>query len=185
MARRDLLVVLVVVVAFGLISQRRGCAPRPLAPPPLPDARAEGAAAPGFVLPGVDGARHALADHAGKVVFLNFWATWCPPCREELPVLQQLHETLAGEGLHVLAVSVDTTSTESVASFVARHGVDFSVLHDADSEIARSYGVRAYPTSVLIDRRGRVAYRLASAWDWTDPAALAWLRTLLAEPGDP
>lgn len=180
MTRRDWIVVLVLVVAFGWVTQLGGN--RPLPPPSLPVLPVASALlAEDFSLPDLSGEPRTLADHAGEVVLLNFWASWCPPCREELPSLQRLHDSLGGEGLRVIAVSVDAGSSEAVSRFVERNGVTLPVLHDRGGGVARRYRVRAYPTSVVVDRAGRVVARVPSAWDWADPSAVDWLRQLLAE----
>lgn len=180
--RRDLLVLVALALAFALLSLPRE---RELAPPRLPALAATGAAelrpAAAFELPRADGSRTSLADHAGRAVLLHFWATWCAPCRRELPALETLRAALEPEGLSVLAVSVDGGSGEAVARFAARRAPGLDVLLDPREEVARRYGVGAYPTSVVIDREGRVVHRAAGAFAWDAPESLAWFRTLLAQ----
>ena len=113
-------------------------------------------------------------------MLLNFWATWCEPCREELPALETLHQELSGEGLAVVAVSLDSGPAGSVARFVERAGTSFTVLHDPERELADRIGVRAYPTTLLLDRDGRTLRAVPSAWDWAHPESVARLRALLA-----
>jgi peroxiredoxin len=165
-----------------LVSVPRDCgplrAPR-LAPPPEAAARA---AAPAFELPLAGGGAASLAAARGEVVLVNFWATWCPPCRRELPALQALEAALGGAGLRILAVSVDRGPTEELASFARARELRFPVLHDRESDVARSYGVGAYPTTVVVDRAGRIALRAAGAYAWDAPESVAWFRALLAEP---
>lgn len=178
--RRDLLVLLALALAFALLSLPRE---RELAPPRLPalDATANQRAAAAFELPRADGSRTSLADHAGRAVLLHFWATWCAPCRRELPALEALRAALEPEGLSVLAVSVDGGSGEAVARFAAGRAPGLDVLLDPREEVARRYAVGAYPTSVVIDRQGRVVHRAAGAFAWDTPDSIAWFRALLAQ----
>jgi thiol-disulfide isomerase/thioredoxin len=177
--RRELLVVMTFAAALALLSQP---CERPLVAPALPDLRdaAEAPLAAPFELPRAGGGHASLAAHAGGVVLLHFWATWCPPCRRELPALAALRAALAAEGLSVLAVSVDAGSPDAVARFAAERAPGLEVLLDPSEELARRYGVRAYPTSVVIDRRGRVVHRAAGAFAWDAPESVAWFRALLA-----
>ena len=126
-----------------------------------------------------------LADARGDVVLVNFWATWCPPCRRELPELQALDTALGGEGLRVFAVSVDAGATDALARFASARALRFPVLHDRDGEVARRYAVGAYPTTVVVDRAGRVVLRAAGAFAWNAPESVAWLRGLLREQAVP
>ena len=170
---------LALVAAFALLRARGGELASPALPPPsAPRERA----APAFELPRAEGGRASLAEQRGRVVLVNFWATWCPPCRAELPALQALHATLAAEGLAVLAVSVDAGPGEAVARFASGRGLDVPVLVDPAEDVARRYGVGAYPTSVVIDRSGRIVHRAAGAYAWDAPESVAWFRALLREP---
>jgi peroxiredoxin len=176
--RRDLWVFAVLALAFALLSRPRSAG---LEPPSLPALPApERAAAPGFELPRLGGGSEGLGDVAGRVVVLHFWATWCAPCREELPALQALYAALRSNGLAVLAVSVDAGGPEGVARFAAERGLAFPVLRDPREEVARRYGVVAYPTSVVIDRHGRIVHQAPGAFAWNAPPVLDWFRRLLA-----
>ena len=138
---------------------------------------AAGAPAPPFELPRADGGSDSLASYAGRVVLLHFWATWCPPCRRELPALAALRAALGAEGLTVLAISVDAGSPEAVERFAAARAPGLAVLLDPREEVARRYGVGAYPTSVVIDRSGRVVQRAARrVCAWNAPESVAWFR---------
>lgn len=153
-----------------------GCAERP--EPPRP-----GAPAPGFELADLEGNRHRLSDFAGQVVVLNFWATWCPPCVEEMPSLQQLADRLGPEGLAVVAVSVDERYAD-IEPFVERHGLRFLVLHDLGKRVSRRYEVHQFPETWIVDRDGRLASHLVGARDWSAPESLEVFRSLLARPSD-
>lgn len=151
-----------------------GCAERP----PSPEV---GAPAPAFELEDLAGGRHRLADFAGRVVVLNFWATWCPPCVTEMPSLQELADDLGPEGLEVVAVSVDERYAD-IEPFVTRHGLRFLVLHDSGKRVSRRYEVLQYPETWIIGRDGRLASHIVGARDWSAPASLEVFRRLLATP---
>jgi len=173
--RRDALVL--VLVAAGLVWLGRARGPV-LQPPPLAAApAAERAPAPPFSLPRAGGGRFALEEARGRVVLVHFWATWCAPCRAELPALARLERARAGEGLVVAAVSVDARP-EQAMRFAAARGLGSPVLFDPAEEVARRYGVAGYPTTFVVDAEGRVAQRLLGSFAWDAPEVEAWLAEL-------
>lgn len=180
--RRELVIVLCISLAFVALATWVGRGE--LVPPPLPEpsAPSERQRAPELALPELAGGTRSLAEFSGRVLVVNFWATWCGPCREELPALETLFRTLEPEGFTVLAVSVDAGSREAVRRFVSARGLSFPVLHDPESEAATRYGVRVYPTTAVIDRAGGLVTVLPSAWDWSAESSIAWFRSVLAEP---
>jgi thiol-disulfide isomerase/thioredoxin len=113
-----------------------------------------GSEAPGFALPTSGGQTVVLSSFRGRVVFLNFWATWCPPCRLEMPAMERLHQDFKDQGLVILAVDIEE-SPKLVAKFMKEFRLTFPALLDADSRMSSRYGVRGLPTTVLIDRQGR------------------------------
>ncbi len=119
-----------------------------------------------FYLRDLDGELVRLSDFRGKVVLLNFWATWCPPCRKEMPAMQQLYQVYKDKGLEIVAVSVDTASTGEVRAFVEELGLTFPVLHDRDSLVSRLYSNPGVPSSYLINAQGKLAYRVLGEYDW-------------------
>lgn len=136
--------------------------------------------APDFSLSTLEGQIVTLSALRGQVVFLNFWATWCPPCREEMPSIERLHRELRDQGLVVLAVDVDE-SPERVAKFVKDFRLSFPVPLDAGSNLFSTYGAPGLPTTMLIDRRGRVVGMALGPRDWASDAARALIRTLLEQ----
>lgn len=111
----------------------------------------------GQELPGLDGSglEGTLPSLKGRVVYLDFWASWCAPCKASFPVLQRWHETLSGSGLTVLAVSVDE-AREEMERFVRKTKVSFSIVRDAKQKLVAAADVKTMPTAFLIDRKGRV-----------------------------
>jgi peroxiredoxin len=107
-----------------------------------------------------------LAQLRGSAVMLNVWATWCPPCREEMPGLQTLHERYGQRGLRVVAVSIDGRGSEStIDAFLREHGITFTVLHDVAEEISRQFRTAGVPETFLIDRQGVIAHRWIGKFD--------------------
>lgn len=135
-----------------------------------------------FALEDMDGKTLRLAALRGKVVLINFWATWCPPCRREMPSLERLHRLMKAEGLAVLAINVGE-EPDTVFSFTGTLDASpgFPILFDRDSAVLRAYPVKGLPTSFVLDRDGRIAYRAVGGRDFDDPAIVATLRQLLRE----
>ncbi len=119
---------------------------------------------------------------AAKVVLLNFWATWCPPCRKEMPAMEQLYRAYRDRGLVVLAVSQDQAPLATVRRFAEELKLSFPVWHERDGLVGRQYSVPGVPTSYLIGRDGRIAYRVLGEYDWFSPEARAAVETLLRAP---
>lgn len=118
---------------------------------------AERRPAPDFTLPSVPGGKPiTLADYRGKVVYLDFWATWCPPCRRSFPWMDTLHERYAEDGLVIIAISIDGRR-KLVERFVEQMKPQFLVLHDVDGDVSKDYAISAMPTTYLIDRKGKIA----------------------------
>jgi len=183
--RRELAGLIALFAAFALLARFGGSG---LTPPPLPDPAApRHRQAPDWRPPTEDeetlgpASQPGEPDQVGQVVLLNFWATWCAPCREELPTLETLHQELGDEGLAIVGVNVDPGGEERAVRFAEQAGLSFQILPDPEQRVARSYGVLGYPTTVVIDRSGRIALSELGAWDWSHPDAVAWLRELLTQ----
>lgn len=133
--------------------------------------------APEFVLRDLDGNQHRLSDYRGQVVIINFWATWCPPCREEMPSMQCAWESLKNDGIHMLAINVGEDE-DTIFQFTANYPVDFPLLMDSDSGVINQWPVRGLPTTFVVDPKGRISYRAIGGREWDDPALLSLVRAL-------
>jgi peroxiredoxin len=139
----------------------------------------EGDQAPEFRLSGLDGKQTGLSDYRGKVVMVHFWATWCPPCVEELPTLDRMYRSLSGKGFELLAVSVDEGGEKTVASFMQRNRLTLPVLLNPGGSVARSYGTFKFPETYLLDRSGIVRYKVIGPADWSLPATVKAIRDMI------
>lgn len=136
------------------ISLAGGCQSSPQSNAPGPTGTA-----PDFVLTDLDGQSVRLSDLRGHAVLLNFWATWCSPCRAEMPDLQVIHEEYGGDGLVILAANINE-SRDGVQEFVTHYSLTFRVLLDSSGQVARLYQVRGIPTTFFIDRDGVIRDRV-------------------------
>ena len=121
----------------------------------------------------------ALSEFKGKVVFLNFWATWCKPCEEEMPSMERLHRRFKDKGLVVLAISEDADGAGLVAPYVKKHSLTFPVGLDPTMSVAGLYGVWAIPSTIIIDRKGNRAFFANGPREWDGPHAQALFQSLL------
>jgi len=129
-----------------------------------------------------DGRDLTLADFEGRVVLLNIWATWCPPCREEMPTLDALQARLGGSDFHVLPLSIDRAGLEPVRRFYRETGIRNLDLYIAENTRAMlALAVVGLPTTILIDRIGRERGRLAGPAEWNSPEAVAQISALIDE----
>ena len=115
--------------------------------------------APDFTLPAVDGSFVKLSDYQGKVIMVDFWATWCPPCQEMIPVLSKLHKRFSKEGLIILGVSLDKEGLGLLGSYVYENRIPYKVLMGND-QLKRDFGVVSIPTLFMIDREGRLVRKM-------------------------
>jgi thiol-disulfide isomerase/thioredoxin len=145
-------------------------------------ARVPPAPAPDFELTGLDGKPVRLGDFRGRVVFLNFWATWCPPCREEMPAMQALAAELEKQGLVVLALNYEE-SAETAEAYIRETGLTLPVLLDAEGAVARRYRVTGLPASFFVDRRGALVGSVLGIRDWQGAGARRYIEGLLRPAG--
>jgi cytochrome c biogenesis protein CcmG, thiol:disulfide interchange protein DsbE len=128
----------------------------------------------------IDGKPARLSDFRGKVVLLNFWATWCPPCVDEAPSLNLLQQRIALRGGTVLGVSVDDDE-DAYRRFIQAYGIGYPNYRDTSKKIPLSYGTTMYPDTYIIDRQGRIDRKIIGAQDWNSPDLVAYLDNLLKQ----
>jgi thiol-disulfide isomerase/thioredoxin len=141
------------------------------------------APAPPLRLEDIDGVEHDIADLKGRLVLVNFWATWCPPCRREMPSMERLSQQLNARGLTVLAVDVGE-DVDTVFAFTGQldPAPTFPLLLDTDSSAAQDWGVKGLPTSFVVDPEGRVIIRAVGGTEFDDAAAIEQLLPFLPKP---
>jgi peroxiredoxin len=149
---------------------------------PTPDPIRAGQMAPGFDLPLLDGGSVSLEKLRGRIVLVNFWATWCKPCEDEMPAMQRLHTALAGSDFELVAVSTDA-SRDDVAKFRDRLGLTFPIALDPGKQVSESYQSYRYPESYLIDREGRILSRYIGPRDWDSDLYVERIRRVITGTG--
>lgn len=138
-----------------------------------------GAKAPLFTLPALDGKNISLSSLKGKVVLLNFWASWCPPCLEEMPSLQVLYKKLQSKPFELLAVNIDEDGVSSALPVVQKLDLNFPILLDPPQETTRKYGTIGVPETYIIDTNGIVVEKIFGPRDWSKPENQASIEVLL------
>lgn len=141
------------------------------------DPAVQGQMAPNFSFNDQSGRRLSLSDFRGKVVLINFWATWCPPCRDEMPSMESLQRQMDKNEFAILALSVDD-SWDQVNQFMNQSGFDLPVYADFDKKISSLYGTFKFPETYVLDREGILALKVIGPTDWTAPEMLSFLRKL-------
>jgi peroxiredoxin len=135
--------------------------------------------APNFQLRDMEGRIVSLSDLRGKVVLLNFWATWCGPCRVEMPAMERLYRTYDRKDFEILAVSTDAQGVAVTRPFQQENRLTFPILHDADFRVGLSYGARTLPMTFMVDRQGIVRQHIFGARDWEAPEAHQLIEMLM------
>lgn len=140
-----------------------------------------GDTAPAYAAPSLSGDTVSLAQLRGSVVLLNVWATWCIPCRKEMPELQALHTENAARGLRILGVSVDEAgSDEVIREFTGELGITYTILRDPSERVSNTFAIIGVPASYLIDRQGKIVWKHLGPFTRTDPGLTKALRSALA-----
>jgi peroxiredoxin len=133
---------------------------------------------PDWTLKTPDGQTLTLRQLKGKVVFLNFWATWCPPCRAEMPSMEMLYQRLRKDGLEFIAVDI-MESAADVKKFITDYKLTFPVALDANGAVSNDYGIQAIPATFIIDRDGKIILTAVGGRNWDSPATIAAFEALL------
>ncbi|MBI5178474.1 MAG: TlpA family protein disulfide reductase [Nitrospinae bacterium] len=135
--------------------------------------------APELILHKLGGGDVKLSDYRGKWVFLNFWATWCVPCLQEMPSMESFHKKFKDKNMTMLAVSLDHGDATRVADFVKKKGITFEVFHDPESEASQKFGVYSLPSTFIINPRGVVVAQALGGREWTDPLIIDYFTGLM------
>ena len=137
--------------------------------------------APGFSLKDLGGKDVALSDFKGKIVFLNFWATWCPPCKKEMPSIEKLHRKFGGRDFTVLAVAVDVKGEKLVRPYIEEKGYTFPVLLDPKGEVSDNFDVFGVPMTFIIGRDGEVLNKIQGERDWFSRESIDYFEELIGK----
>ncbi|NOX09316.1 MAG: TlpA family protein disulfide reductase [Gammaproteobacteria bacterium] len=132
---------------------------------------------PGFTLMDLDGEPHQLSDYLGSTVIVSFWASWCPPCRKEMPSMERAWQRLKGQGVQFLAVNVGENE-ETVFLFTADYDISFPLLLDLDGKITEQWPVQGLPTTFVLNPAGKIVYQAVGGREWDEPELLKLIRSL-------
>lgn len=130
-----------------------------------------------FKLIDMDGKLHQLSDYKGQPVIVNFWATWCPPCREELPSMNRAWKKIKSEGIAMIAINVGEDE-DTIFTFTGDYPIDFTILLDETGEVINQWPIKALPTTFVIDTNGRMVYRAIGGREWDSEELLNVVRAL-------
>ncbi|OGV97629.1 MAG: hypothetical protein A3I04_03600 [Nitrospinae bacterium RIFCSPLOWO2_02_FULL_39_110] len=139
----------------------------PKEPPKTLESSIEGTPAPDFTLPDLNGTNHSLSNYKGKVVFLNIWATWCKPCKDEMPSMEKLYQKFKNRDFVMLAVSVDKDGKKAVEPFMREYGLTFPALLDPSGVTSKLYKTTGVPETFIIAKNGIVIHKVIGPRDWS------------------
>ena len=137
-----------------------------------------GGLAPAFQLEDTNGNQVSLSDLRGKVVLVNFWATWCPPCIEEMPSMEMLNKAMAGYDFVMLAINTEENGRSTVVDFLKKTPYNFPILYDDKGVVQKRYGVFKFPESFIVGKDGIVAEKIIGPLDWSSPSTITYLKNL-------
>ncbi|MEE8483170.1 MAG: redoxin domain-containing protein [Nitrospinota bacterium] len=135
--------------------------------------------APEVVLEKLEGGKIPLKDYRGKWVFINFWATWCPPCIKEMPAMEGFYNKFKKHNLVMLAVSIDKKK-ELVVEFVKKYNLTFEIFIDSETKVAKQFGVKGIPATFILNPQGEIVSQAAGARKWMDPSIIDYFEKLMA-----
>lgn len=141
----------------------------------------EGGAAPDFALRSAGGSSFRLSDNKGSVVVVNFWASWCEPCREEMPSLQRLNEALSGNPKFRLVSVLYRDDPQKASAFMRQNGFTYPMLLDADGSVSASYGLTGVPETFIVDKAGIVRKKLIGSARFDSPEAIGYIKKLIED----
>jgi len=174
--RRLAIIVVILLLVGGSVYLGSASSSRPeYEPAPVADV---GDMAPDFVLQDTQGKTITLAALRGKVVLVNFWATWCPPCRAEMPSMEKLNQAMQGEDFVMLAINVEENGRLVVPDFLQKSPHSFSVLYDDKETAQKAYGVYRFPESFVIRKDGMIDDKVIGAIDWAHPETIKYFKEL-------
>ena len=169
MRRLTIIIVLLVVAGFaGYIYSNL----------PTTTSVVTGDVAPDFTLGDTKGNQVSLSGLRGKVVMVNFWATWCPPCIEEMPSMERLNEAMADDDFVLLAINTENNGRSVVPPFLNKTPYTFPILYDDKGDVQKQYGVYKFPESFIIHKDGTVDQKIIGPLDWSSPKTIAYLKNL-------
>lgn len=174
--RRVLVYSLVLVMGYWM-----GMAAFPDARTDKVEASAENKMAPELELGKLGGGKVRLSSYRGRWVFLNFWATWCPPCLHEMPAMESFYQQFKKKNMVMLAVSEDKGNSDQVAAFIKKNGYTFDIFHDPNGDASSKFMINSLPSTFIINPKGEVVSRAYGAREWMDPEVIDYFNDLLAE----
>ncbi len=139
----------------------------------------EGAMAPDFTVKDLGGNEVRLSSLKGKVVLVNFWATWCPPCREEIPSMMKLNRSMEGKPFQMLAISIDEGGKADVEKYFKTSGNSLPAYLDSDGAVSRTYGTTGVPETYIVDKGGRIQKKIVGGMDWGSAEVLSYMNELM------
>ena len=167
--KRDIapFIFLVVGLAIASLIWKSGQTGVPKEPPKSAESQIEGTLAPDFTLPDLNGINHTLSNYKDKIVFLNIWATWCQPCKDEMPSMEKLHQRFKDKDFVMLAVSIDKDGKKAVEPFMKEYKLTFPALLDSAGTTSKLYETTGVPETFIIDKKGIVIHKVIGPRDWS------------------
>jgi len=170
---------LIFLIIFGMLLTLSACSKTEPVTTASPIAKENSVAPDISVVSITDGSTLKLSDLKGKVVLLNFWATWCPPCREEIPSMMKLNSAMAGKPFQMVAVSVDEGGKPAIESFYKENGFNLPTYLDKSGNSGKAYGLTGVPESFIIDRQGVLVKKIIGGLAWDSPEVASFLEGLM------